>query len=155
MNVQPYTQSLDDMFTDTIVVGFFSDELPPKDLTGLLDWRMSGFLSRQLQNNTLTGAFGEVTLIPINKKIPARRVLLLGLGEKKGFTTFQALKIGHTLARQIDLLKTTDLSIRIPNACDESRPMETQNKVIEMLKNQALHEHLFVRSVDPKVVEWL
>ena len=33
---------------DTLILGFFSDERPPKGYCGLVDWRLNGMISTEI-----------------------------------------------------------------------------------------------------------
>lgn len=71
---------VDRMEGDAVAALFFQDTLPLRGPGGLLDWRLNGALSRQLQQGTISGRVGEHLLIPNNGKLGANRVLFIGGG---------------------------------------------------------------------------
>jgi hypothetical protein len=98
MNVYLSPRNIDEIPSETIVVTFFSDEKPLQGETGLLDWRMNGYLSSQIQDNKISGEFGESTLIPCSQKINSKRIFLFGIGDPE---TFNSEKI-RTLTSKIE-----------------------------------------------------
>ena len=76
---------LDEAQSDTLVLYFFEDERPLKDLAGLVDWRLNGKLTSFLLDNRVTGAFRECTLYPVPARLPIAKLLLIGLGDRRGF----------------------------------------------------------------------
>ena len=67
---------------DLVVTGFFRDELPLRGGVGRADWRMCGLISDQILAGRLKGDFGEALLVPSSGRLRARRVMVLGLGER-------------------------------------------------------------------------
>lgn len=64
---------------------FFSDQRPLEGAAGLLDWRLGGALTRQLQQGLVAGRFGELVALRSNGKVAADWVMFLGAGELKEF----------------------------------------------------------------------
>lgn len=151
MNIETFSQNFDDLHSDTIVVPIFEDEKPPQDLAGLLDWRLNGFISRGLKDKTIKGSFGEATLIPIFSKISARRVLLVGMGQKSEFHLDKAKRLGMIMGQKISSMGTVDVATRIRQAKDEKRKDETQECVFQSLKSIPKLENTFVKIIDDKV----
>jgi hypothetical protein len=54
-------------------------ERPLQGLAGLVDWRLCGALTRALQGGLYGGAPGEALLLPTGGRLPAQRVVALGL----------------------------------------------------------------------------
>ncbi len=68
--------------TEALVLSFFTDERPLRGVAALADWRLAGRLSRLLKAGKMTGARGEVTLLPPSRnRLPFERIVLFGLGE--------------------------------------------------------------------------
>jgi len=72
---------VEDIQSDLLVTTYFQDLGSPKGPTGMIDWRLNGFISRNIVEKRITGAKGEITLVPLNKKFSTQRMLLLGLGK--------------------------------------------------------------------------
>lgn len=73
-------RQLDLITTEIIVVPIAEDERPPQASAGLLDYRLGGRISKMLEEQTVSGAIGQVHLLPGRPKLPFDRVLLLGEG---------------------------------------------------------------------------
>lgn len=81
-------RGLDDALVDrgvTLVAGLFVDERPPHGLLGLVDFRTCGHLSRLCLDGRLTGVEGERVLLPGRPRLPAERIVTLGLGFRASF----------------------------------------------------------------------
>jgi hypothetical protein len=83
--VPPELRRLDDVGTEVVACGFFSDERPPRGTAGLIDWRLAGRLSRLLMRGLIAGSVGEVVMVPVRPKLPFDKALLFGLGERAKF----------------------------------------------------------------------
>jgi len=77
--------------SDAVVVGFYEDVRPLKNLAGQLDWLLCGSLSRLILEKKLHGTLGEMALLTSRGKIPAGKIFLIGLGPRSEFS-YAALK---------------------------------------------------------------
>jgi hypothetical protein len=82
--VAPDLRKLDVVRGEALGVSIFSDERPLRGASGLVDWRLGGFVSRQLQAGRITGARGELTLVPSGGRLPFEKVVIVGLGPSSG-----------------------------------------------------------------------
>ncbi len=72
--------ALDQLDCDLLVLGSYEGERPPRGLTGLLDWRLNGWVSRLLLQARFAGRPSELLLFPCGHRVGPRRALLVGLG---------------------------------------------------------------------------
>lgn len=77
---------------ELLVVTAFADERPLKGLAGIVDWRLRGKLSRQLQAGFVDAAWQQRLLCPTGGLLPHERVLLLGLGSSTEHRTDRAIE---------------------------------------------------------------
>src|SRR5664280_2101122 len=63
-----------------LVLGIFSDEKPPRGICGFIDWRLNGFISREIKQGRITGELMEKVAIPFPQRIGAEILILFGLG---------------------------------------------------------------------------
>ncbi len=70
---------------DALVLTFFREERPLRGAAGLADWRLCGRLSRLIKMGRVRGEHGESLLMPCARRLPFRRILLLGLGAQRPF----------------------------------------------------------------------
>jgi leucyl aminopeptidase len=80
---------------DALVVTAFKGELGP--VATALDGALRGELSGMIESGEMRGSFGEVTVIPATGGIAARRVAVLGLGDRAVLDSFR-LHNAYTLA---------------------------------------------------------
>lgn len=68
-----------------LVLSAFADERPLRGAAGLADWRLCGRLSSLLKRHRFSGAGGETLMIPPGRRLPFSRILVFGLGERRGY----------------------------------------------------------------------
>ncbi|HVP66344.1 MAG TPA: M17 family peptidase N-terminal domain-containing protein [Anaeromyxobacteraceae bacterium] len=61
------------------VAAFVGEERPLQGLSGLLDWRLCGAISRAILDGTFVPGRGEAMLLPSGGRLPAPRVFCFGL----------------------------------------------------------------------------
>ncbi len=120
----PDLAALDRIGTEILVCGLAQDERPPRGVTGLVDWRLAGRLSRLVQRGFATGALGEVVLVPGKPKLPFDKVLLFGLGARQSFdeSTFRSV-VDHILSALLDLRARTAV-VELPGRHFDALPAE-------------------------------
>ena len=65
---------------DLLVAPMWSGDRPPRGVAGFADWHLCGFLSRLILDGRMLGDAGETTLIAVQGRLLAPRLLLLGYG---------------------------------------------------------------------------
>jgi hypothetical protein len=78
--VTPELRRLDELGSEVLLCGVFLDERPHHGTAGLVDWRLSGLVSRLIRRGFVTGKRGEVVMIPLRPRMPFDKALLFGLG---------------------------------------------------------------------------
>lgn len=115
MRCRATSAPIDDIKTDCAILSFYEDERPLKGMTGLVDWRLCGSLSRFILDGNIDGHFGEILMFPERKwKLQADRVLLIGLGPKSQFS-FETYSV--TIRRILDSifkLNINDFVLELP-----------------------------------------
>ncbi|MDF1565814.1 MAG: M17 family peptidase N-terminal domain-containing protein [Deltaproteobacteria bacterium] len=76
-------EALDGLEADTVLLFLPSDERPPQGVTGLVDWRLAGAISRLSARGWLMGQEGELCLSPGRARLEGARLLVCGVGEEK------------------------------------------------------------------------
>ncbi len=72
---------------DALVVTAFKRELGPA--AAAVDGALDGELSAMLASGEITGRFGEVTVLTAPAGVAARRLVVLGLGERSALDSFR------------------------------------------------------------------
>ncbi len=86
MKIKVKAGDISDWTDDAIVVNLFQDVKKPGGATGSVDKAMGGSISKLIKIGDFKGKFKEVTILPASGDIPAKRVMLVGLGEKEKLT---------------------------------------------------------------------
>ncbi len=85
---QPRLDAIDDLADELggcLVLTSFLDDRPLRGLTGLIDWRLNGQVSRLMLRDFIDCHYQEVLLTPISGRLPFDRLLLVGLGKRSDF----------------------------------------------------------------------
>jgi len=83
--ISPHLRRLDCASTEVLVAAILEDERPPHGVAGLVDWRLSGRISRLMLSGFMTGQLGEVLLLPGKPQLPFDKLLLFGAGLRSDF----------------------------------------------------------------------
>jgi leucyl aminopeptidase len=75
---------------DTVIVNLFHGVTTPGGATGALDRALNGAISALISAGDLTGAEGETRTLYPQGAIPARRVIVVGLGKREAFDLLAA-----------------------------------------------------------------
>jgi leucyl aminopeptidase len=91
--------------TDAIVVNLFEGVKHPGGATGAIDQALDGAITNLIEDGEITGKKGTTTLIHTLGKLPAKRVIVTGLGKSDAFTVNIAREVAAGTARQLRRLK--------------------------------------------------
>jgi hypothetical protein len=83
--VSPELARLDEIDSEVLACAVWSDARPSHGLAGLCDWRLGGRISDLERRGLLTGALGEVVLLPGKPKLTFDKVLVFGAGPRAAF----------------------------------------------------------------------
>ena len=83
---QPKLDVLDDLQGVCLVLTSFEEDRPLRGLSGLVDWRLNGQLSRLILGGFVDAHYLEATLAPIVGRLPFGQLVLVGLGRRSEFT---------------------------------------------------------------------
>jgi leucyl aminopeptidase len=85
MQVTVQQGNIQDQAVDTVIVNLFSGVTTPGGATGAVDKALNGAISELIANGDISGKAGEVGVLYPRGLIPAKRVLVVGLGKSDGF----------------------------------------------------------------------
>ena len=95
--------------TQALVVGLFKGERPGPDLK-TIDKLINGEVGHLIKTSEFSGDKGEVKLIHTQRRAPAAKLLLVGLGDKKDFTTEGLRRAASKSARRLRDEGVTDFT---------------------------------------------
>jgi hypothetical protein len=116
MRIRISTASPDTLVSETLLLGFFSDERPPKGFCGWVDWRLNGMISSEIAGCRLSGSYLEKAACICPERIPVSRIFLFGLGALYDLTYDKLYNAGYEMARTVSGIGATDLALPIPAA---------------------------------------
>ena len=114
MDVILSTEAIDLQECDVLVTGFFQDERPLRGSSGWMDWRLNGMLSRFLIEKRLTGDWQETTLIPSQRRVLPRMILLIGLGRVREYSYLRLRELSPFLLETLKKLNTSNVCLSLP-----------------------------------------
>ena len=152
MKVENFQKSLDELHCDLLVTTLFESERPPRGIAGLIDWRLNSFISKKIVDSVIHGKFGEHVLVPLHNRLPARRLLLLGLGTRREFNLAKARQLGLKIGEIVAKIGADDMAIFVPPADDERLVGATQRAVLDALGKSIIPDSVFVHSIDLAVL---
>lgn len=86
--------------SDALVVNLFQGVTAPGGATGALDEALGGAVTELIAGGDLSGKLGQVAVLYPRGTIPARRVLIAGLGPAEKFTTEVARRAAAAAVRK-------------------------------------------------------
>jgi hypothetical protein len=110
----PSLRKLDLSGTEVLVAGLTSDERPPQGVAGLVDWRLAGRISRVLKSGFVSGALGEVLLVPGKPKLPFDKVLLFGTGPAADYTEGRFRAVLEKILKTLEGLRARTAVVELP-----------------------------------------
>lgn len=116
MKIKITAASPDTLHRDTLLLGFFSDERPPKGYCGLADWRLNGLISAEIAAGSISGSFSEKLAIAFPRRLRVSRLILFGLGPLSALTYDGLYNAGFEMAQTATGIGATDLAIPMPAA---------------------------------------
>lgn len=116
MNVTVAQGSIQAFKADTVVVNLFEGITTLAGASGAMDQALGGAISELIHQGDLNGGAGECAVLYPRGAIPAKRVLVVGLGKAEAFDLEGVRVAAATAARQARKLKTDHLATIIHGA---------------------------------------
>lgn len=112
--VKPELGTLDLAGTEVLASCLQSDERPPHGVSGLVDWRLAGRVSRLMASGFASGQIGEVVLVPGRPKLPFEKILLFGTGPRAQFSEHVFRVVIERMLVTLERLKTRNAVVELP-----------------------------------------
>jgi hypothetical protein len=113
---------MDQVRADTLALGVFEEDRPPRGLAGLADWRLCGRISRLIALGQVTGRFREMVLFPGYGRFPISRVCVVGLGRRAEFNAARARETAWVLMESLRKLRAPSFITSLPGSPMASVP---------------------------------
>jgi hypothetical protein len=128
--------ALDEQQGEILVLSVFIDERPLEGLTGLVDWRLRGALSKWFIGGFATGAWGERVLYPIDSRLNFSSILLFGLGHRTEHRADRALAVARTALESASSLNASSLTCGLFGLEELPSPLaRTGRQLLDLLKS--------------------
>jgi leucyl aminopeptidase len=116
IDVKPRTVDFSKCKTDLLAIGLFSDPDGLDRLTRELDSKLDGAVERLIKSGDFKAKEGANAIVYGNDRIAAKRVLLIGLGEKKKATLDTVRKAAANAAKKAVGMKIGTVSLALHKA---------------------------------------
>lgn len=113
-----------------LALGIFSDEKPPRGICGFLDWRLNGFISREIKQGRILGRFGEKVIIPFPGRINTEILLLFGLGALAESNYDRIYASAYSIIQVVDRMKLAGFAFDLPG---DNRSALTTAGIVETM----------------------
>jgi leucyl aminopeptidase len=110
MNVDVTQGAIQEAQADTLIVNLFRGVRVPGGATGAVDKALDGAIRDLIDGGDLSGEAGEVVVLYPRGTIPARRVLVVGLGEEEGFDLEGVRRAAAAAIREARRLKAKSVA---------------------------------------------
>ena len=105
MELRVTINDITQIVADAIIVNLFEGVKNPGGATGKVDTALDGAITSLIEDGEITGRKGQNTVIHTLGKLPAKRVIVAGLGKSDSFSVNDARGVAADAARQLRNLK--------------------------------------------------
>ncbi len=99
MKIEILQKDILDQPCDLLVVNLFQGVTKPGGATGAVDKALDGAISQLIEQDHFEGKLGQVMIFPTFGKAKAKRIAVIGLGDKKNFDTDAVRKVGGHIVK--------------------------------------------------------
>jgi cytosol aminopeptidase family protein len=140
---------LDEVSAEIVACGVYRDERPLSGLAGLLDWRLSGRISRLAKQEFLLGELGEVLAVPVRPRLKFDKVLVMGLGPRSAFGDVAFRQVLERTMTALSGLLVKKAVVELPGRGDGAiEPEQAVEIMFDLLDNEERDAVLCVEDGD-------
>lgn len=122
--VTPELARLDEIDSEVLACSVWSDARPSHGLAGLCDWRLGGRISDLEARGLLTGALGEVVLLPGKPRLTFDKLLVFGAGPRASFGEEAFHGVVQRMLATMEGLSARGLVVELPGRQDGLVPAD-------------------------------
>jgi leucyl aminopeptidase len=126
---------------DTIIVNLFAGVTTPGGATGAVDGALNGAISELIASGDISGAAGEVGVFYPRGAIPARRVLIAGLGPSDKFDVEQVRQAAAAAIKRARDLHATHVATIVHGAGIARLPVTAAARAVAEASLLALYHY--------------
>lgn len=112
-HVKVIAQKPSKIHAEVLVAGLFEDDRPLAGLCAELDWINGGIISHMILRGKIHGNLKETALLATQRKLYARKILLIGLGKKTQSSIKTLQDVYSHIARTLLLLHVKDCAVEV------------------------------------------
>ncbi|MCL5102798.1 MAG: leucyl aminopeptidase [Armatimonadetes bacterium] len=110
MNFSVIQGSLTDQPSDILIVNLFQGVTEPGGATGAVDRALGGAISELIRDEEFEGSIGQTAVLAACANIPAKKVLLVGLGKREEFGIQAIMRAAASAGRKCRSLRARTVS---------------------------------------------
>ena len=131
MKIQIRKGTLANHFTEAAVVILFEGETALEGAAALLDQQSGGQIREVIRMGDFTGRVNQTALIYTQGDLPAKRILVVGMGKRLGFSTDRLRETFARAAQRIRSLNITEFSASLSIAQIDLTPEQMAEAAVE------------------------
>ncbi|MHA1384752.1 MAG: leucyl aminopeptidase [Candidatus Helarchaeota archaeon] len=101
MKIEAEQNSLENIEADILIIGIYEKYEDLNTLIDKLDSKLEGFISEIKDLGDFTGKMGEISIVYTHNKLPAKRILFIGLGKKENLTYEIIRRVSGILVKKV------------------------------------------------------
>ncbi|NVM04384.1 MAG: leucyl aminopeptidase [Candidatus Helarchaeota archaeon] len=101
MKIEVEKNSLLNVDAESLVIGIFENIEDSKHLIDEIDAKLDGSINERIEIGDFKGKMGQISTIYTRKKIPAKRILLVGLGKKEDLDYERIRRVSGIVIKKI------------------------------------------------------
>ena len=102
--------SLTDQPCDVLIINLFEGVEQPAGGTGAVDVALGGAITELIKDEEFKGNLGDTAVIRTCSRIPAKKVLLIGLGKRDDFNSLQIMRAAASAGRKCQSMRAKNVA---------------------------------------------
>jgi hypothetical protein len=139
----PDLASLDEASGELLACAVWSDARPSHGLAGLCDWRLAGRISTLERSGFVSGALGEVVLLPGKPRLTFDKLLVFGAGPRAAFGEEPFRRVVARMLATMDGLRTRGGVVELPGRDEQLIAPERAAELLLEAAGRAREDHVW------------